>query len=181
MKTLYAKLVEQYQGLFDSIKLYWKAYGGFCSLITSPYLHISIIISVVAGPLWLCTKDSTWYQISLSALPNLLGFTLGGYAILLAFGDDKFRENISVKESDETTLFMTVNGAFIHFIVVQTLAIIAAVIGSSWNFKNGIFAWLGFTLFIYSILTAVAAAMAVLEMADLFEIVSNYAKKKRDK
>jgi len=168
-------LVEHYKGVFEGLKLYWKVYGGLSSLITSPYLHLSLIISLIAHPAWMSqNKETFWFDLSLSTLPNLLGFTLGGYAILLAFGDDRFRKQIAEKTDDgNPSLFMSLNGAFLHFIITQAIAILFAIIGNALEIKAGVFAWIGFTLFIYSILTAVAAALAVLDVADLFEILRN--------
>lgn len=169
------KFFEQYIGFYDGLKLYWKNYGGILGLLTSPYLLMAVVISFIGSPMWLCPgRVPTWYSLSLSCVPNLLGFTLGGYAILLAFGDEKFRKLISKEvEDNEPSLFMAVNGAFIHFILVQVLAILAAIIATAWSIKVGLFAFIGFTLFIYSFATGVAAAFTVLDLSDLFGTVNN--------
>lgn len=173
-KQLYGKLCEQYQGIYDDLLLYCHSYGGWTAFVTSPYLHISIVITVIACPTYVCPKEPFWYSLPLSVLPNLLGFTLGGYAILLAFGDDKFKSAIASKEPDgEPTYYMTMNGAFIHFILLQAITIIVAALGSIWVIKTGPLAWVGFCLFVYSVLSAVAAAMAVLNTADLFQSLNN--------
>jgi hypothetical protein len=108
-------------------------------------------------------------------LPNLLGFTLGGYAILLAFGDSRFRDKISEQDEgdDEPTLFMELNGTFVHFIILQAIAILLAVIGTAGTIRTGLFAWFGFTCFLYTVLTAISAAFAVLEISDLFQTMKN--------
>lgn len=174
-RKLYEKLCEQYQGIYDDLQLYWHSYGGWMSFVTSPYLHISIFITVIACPKFVCPKEPFWYSLPLSVLPNLLGFTLGGYAILLAFGDEKFKSVIAGKEPDgEPTYYMTMNGAFIHFIILQAITIIVAALGNIWGIKTGPLAWAGFCLFIYSVLSAVAAAMAVLNTADLFQSINNH-------
>lgn len=164
-------LTKPYDGFRKSFLLYWENYGGFTSLIRSPYLHFALIFTFLALPFWTTEHDPLWYEVSLAIIPSILGFTLGGYAILLAFGDERFRQLISGKEKDDTSSpFMGVNSTFVHFILVQVVAILAAIFASAWQLKSGIFALFGFFLFSYSILTAAAAAMAVLRVAHWFDI-----------
>lgn len=176
-KQICSDITEPYKDLFQSIKLYWHSYGELKSFILSPFLHIAFVVSYFARPLWNPAKDdaAVWYSLSLSVLPNLLGFTLGGYAILLAFGDSRFRDKISEQdeEDDGPTLFMELNGTFVHFIVLQAIAILLAVIGTAGTVRTGFFAWLGFTCFLYTVLTAISAALAVLEISDLFQTMKN--------
>jgi hypothetical protein len=95
---------------------------------------------------------------------------LGGYAILLAFGNDRFRRLISGTDADGgPSPFMVVNAAFIHYILLQAAAILAAVIGIVFSIKSGVIAFCGFFLFIYSLSTSVAAAFAVLNLAEWFD------------
>ncbi len=161
--------MSQYKDVFRSFKLYFSVYGGAASILYSPYLHASIIISVIVYPVSR-KSDALWFDLVTSILPNLLGFTLGGYAILLAFGNEGFRDLITGKEKDgSASPFMKVNGAFIHFIVVQAVSILYAVIGKVAEITKGIGAWLGFVLLIYSLFTAVAAGLAILNLADWFD------------
>lgn len=160
-----------YQNVKQSFLIYWKAYGGFGSFIRSPYLHFAIVFTAFAWPLWHGSKvPTTWYEIPLSVLPNVLGFTLGGYAILLSFGDESFRKLISGEDSDGSpSPFMVLNGTFIHFILVQVISILLALLGKAWGIGSGPFAGIGFGFFVYSLTTAAAAAMAVLNVADWFD------------
>ena len=173
------KLPKQYKAIFTSFKLYWKIYGGWHNFFRSPYLHFAILISFIIYPMWhpkscypacYMGKVTPWFDLIISVLPGILGFTLGGYAILLAFGDEKFRQIIAGQGKDgNPSPFMVLNGAFIHFIIVQGFSIIFAIIGKSWGTETGVLAWFGSVCFIYSILTAVAAAMAILNIADWFD------------
>ncbi len=176
-KNVYFEITGPYKDLYQSVKLYWHSYGKLKSFILSPFLHIAFAISYFAWPLWNPVKDdaAVWYSLSLSVLPNLLGFTLGGYAILLAFGDSRFRDKISEQDEDdeEPTLFMELNGTFVHFIILQAIAILLAVIGTAGTIRTGFFAWFGFTCFLYTVLTAISAAFAVLEISDLFQTMKN--------
>lgn len=176
------KIPSQYIGLAASIRLYWKCYGGWWGLFGSPYLFISELIAYGCYPLWHHPGDRYWYDLTLSVLPNLLGFTLGGYAILLAFGNDRFRKLISGADEDgKPSPFLVVNGAFIHFILLQSLAIILALIGIAYSIKSGFFAFIGFWVFLYSLSTAVAAAFAVLNLAEWFDIWASIIEDEDDK
>lgn len=169
IKTYFIDINSQYKNIKESFSYYWNCYGGLRSLLASPYLIFSIIFSLVASPIWTNEIDKqSWFDLPISMLPNLLGFTLGGYAILLAFGDDGFRRLLSrtdEEEKEKISPFMKVNGAFVHFVVVQVLAILLAILGNSLSIKSGPFAFVGFTCFIYAILTGLSAVMAVLRMA----------------
>lgn len=164
-------LNDSYRNISHSLRLYWNTYGGLEALTSSPYLHFSIFITFICYPF---SPDASWYKLILSIIPNLLGFTLGGYAILLAFGDELFRKIISGKGPEgEQSPFMRVNGAFIHFIVVQVISILVAILGHSYQIKGGVIGLFGFLLLIYSLLTAAAAAFAILNVANWFDEYSH--------
>lgn len=77
---------------------------------------------------------------------------------------------------DSPSAFMRFNGTFVHFILVQVLAIILAIVGTSWELKSGILAWFGLTTLIYSILIAIAAVFAIMRLAKMFEAFAAYEK-----
>lgn len=178
----YRKFTKQFKGVQKGFSIYWNAYGGFWSLIQSPYLFVAFIVSLLSIPLLSKTHTTTWYEISLSSLPDLLGFTLGGYAILLAFGNERFLGLLAGRgEDEEHSGFMAINATFVHFILVQVLAILFALIGTAWQAKSGLFAFVGLLTFTYSILTAVAAAMSVLRLSNLFDDWMTHQNKKKEK
>lgn len=167
---LLQKLPKQYRSTATSFRLYWRIYGGFKGLLCSPYILVALGISLAAYPIWLCGKSAQWYNLSVSALPNLLGFTLAGYTIIIGFGDGKFRDALRGEgPNGEPSPFMFLNGAFVHFLIVQISALLVGIVGTSWEVKTGIFAWFGFFIFIYAILTGLAAVMAVLNVANWFD------------
>lgn len=165
--------------------LYYNTYGKLYAFISSPYLHFSIFISLLSYPAW-HQGSNLWYEMTLSILPNILGFTLGGYAILLAFGNDEFLKLIAGRDNDkkgngnksdskynsnerEHSPYMKLNGAFIHFIFFQGISILFSIIGKSWEIKTGFAAFIGFTLLIYAISTAIAAAIAIFNISEVFD------------
>ena len=169
--SLLKKTTQSYKGVKTSFFLYWKAYGGFKSLFTSPYLHFSIIFSVIC---WIgMRKFNTklaWYDLCLSILPDILGFTLGGYALLIAFGDEKFRSILSGPKAEEKySPFFIVNATFLHFIFFQLIALLFGIWCKTWIIKDGAVAWLGFTIFVYALVLAISAAFAILRVAKWYD------------
>ncbi|MGX1112019.1 hypothetical protein ACSSVW_001408 [Pseudoalteromonas sp. MBR-15] len=182
----------QYTGVRKLFARYWVAYGGFKSIVGSPYMHASLFITLISSGIWL---EYDWVEIPISVLPNIIGFSLGGYAIWLALGDDKFRASISGKTKDgRESPFIVVNATFVHFIVLQILALVAALIGKSQPIYNSplfiqrflldLAPWLfevsqiisiacsfiGYFLFIYAIFSALAATMAIFRIAGWLEV-----------
>lgn len=170
---------------------YWSAYGGWKALRSSKYLWTAVVCSAFTAPIWL---KEPWWDTPLAVLPNLLGFTLGGYALLVSFGDEKFKAFlIEAEVKEKTSAFMTVSAAFIHFILVQASALLVAILArafftipNEWiaalgnesprphaqelalQFAVGAWWWFGFLLFLYSITSIVAVGMAVFEVTGWF-------------
>ncbi len=167
---------------------YWSAYGGFRALFTSAYLYVAIILSAAMAPAWL---NNPWHEIVLSVMPNLLGFSLGGYALLIAVGDESFRALISGEDEDgETSPYMEVNASFVHFILMQLMSLILALFAYAYYFeldKNGVVYkyiieyeiplmqiaavgnYIGFTFFIYALLTSIAATLSILRVSSWYD------------
>jgi hypothetical protein len=160
-----------YKGVRKSFQTYWQLYGGWLALYRSPYLHLAILLSIASFPLWTSSKGQvTWYGIAISVLPNLLGFTLGGFAILLAFGNEKFLSRICGPDNDGTpSPYLKLCGSFAHFIVVQVLALMLGFLGNAWPTENWFANFLGLAVFYYAILTTLMATLAILNMCNWFD------------
>ncbi|WP_370682237.1 hypothetical protein [Comamonas sp. GB3 AK4-5] len=180
-----------YKGMSRIFSKYWCAYGGFSALIKSPYLHLALILLVFTYKIW---SNANWWDISISVLPNLLGFTLGGFAVFLAFGDDKFREMLIDNSDDDdddedsnssgSSLYVELCSTFVHFIVIQIFAFFFALISKSLNFTYSwdasiipiinfmtLFFWgLGFLIFLYSMTSILAATMHLFRTATWYEM-----------
>lgn len=170
------------------LRRYWRAYGGIKALVTSIYLYVALVLTIVTYPTW---STIGWWQHVLSVMPSVLGFSLGGYAIWMAIGDEHFRAMMSGEgENGGTSPFMAVNAAFVHFILMQILAILIALVASAYNFPfntNGCFAHLldrlglsvhsvklvasgvGYLVFLYALMTAVAATLAILRVSSWYD------------
>ena len=169
-----------------SISIYWKAYGGWQALWSSIYLKLAILITFLCSQAWI---SSSWMEDAITALPSLLGFALGGYAVWLSIGDERLKKILYAnKDASKPTAYMRVNAAFVHFIFLQIICLLylyllkfnsASMIlkyfEEGWVFINGFYFAkdlvvnslnaFGFFLFIYSILSMLAAVFAIFRIA----------------
>lgn len=162
--------------MIDIIKRYWSIYGGFTALFKSSYFYLALIFTVILYPAW---SKSGWWADVLSLLPNLLGFSLGGLAILLAVGDDGFKKLIAGSgENSGPSPYMEACTAFVHFIFLQIIAILIALLAKTYgNILPGVWSktlllamsYVGYFIFIYSIFCTLAAVFAVFRVADWFD------------
>ncbi|WP_429955968.1 hypothetical protein ACQW08_01770 [Gluconobacter japonicus] len=178
---IYKKISEQYSNVGKLFHEYWEIYGGYISLITSPYFHLALLISIFSWNSW--TKPD-WWDTAISVLPSLVSFTLAGYAMLTALGDDSFRKKMAVtNRPGEPSVFMQVSTTFAHFITIQTIALLLAIfcksrplatidlilnhyISSNFNSTALIFVsrsfWLiSYCFFVYSCVLVFSCTMAV--------------------
>ena len=143
-------------------------------------------------PIW---TENHWWEEKLDILSTLFGFTLGGYAIFVAFGDDVFRSLISKKLPEIGTVspFMAANSAFVHFLVVQFSAIIFMILidanyfdvirtlistfdvkitdrfNTILDFLMYLSWFLSFFFFIYALLSDLASVFAIFRVAKWFD------------
>ena len=171
----------------NSFKMYWEAYGGYHAFWASYYCLISLVITLLCAHTWL--NNEKWVDIPLSTLPSLLGFTLAGYSIWLSVGNEKLKILLAKKKSEEEySSFMKINASFIHFIILQILALICAIIlkfnsVSFIIYRSEIyisfyldfyllidyitysFKAISFFIYIYSIMTMLAAVLGIFRIA----------------
>lgn len=168
-------LRQSISGPMNSLGIYWEAYGGFRELRKSPYLLLAILIAVPATCLQLKETPWDWAAEVINILPDVLGFSLGGYAMLVGFGDKEFLAAMRGRNKDGTpSVYMEVNGAFVHFIIVQALALMFATISTALELSHFIIvAFIGITLLFYALGTVVSTTLAVLNFADWFDEAKN--------
>lgn len=167
----------------DIYRKYWDAYGGRQALLRSPYLRGALLVLMLTVPFW---ARSDWWDQVIAVIPSLLGFTLGGFAMFLGFGDEKFRALLAEPDEDDPdapSLFVGLCATFVHFILVQGLALGFAVVVKAWSFSV---AWpppldavvyglrllggaVGYGLFLYAIASMLAATMYVFRVAIWYE------------
>ena len=176
---------------------YWEVYGGAKALLKSNYFRASIILTFICYGAW---WNNSWWDDSITLLPSLLGFSLGGYAMFVSVGSDEFRKEISKKRGKKHSTFMLNNAMFMHFIVLQIIALIYAFVIKSlagnaelikFNYHYvdsltstvvvNIVGFFGYFLLIYSILSALAAAFGIYRMSDLYDLtIENKEQNKAD-
>ena len=177
----------QYRSLARIIRAYWGTYGGLRAVAKSPYAHASLLLTLLTWPSW---SVPGWWDQPMTVLPNMLGFTLGGYAMLMAFGDERFKRFLTGPKRGESP-YSGISSTFLHFLILQGLALLCAVVAKSRPFSGT--AWLdklfsvyplisaariyftqvlwamAFFLFIYAILSAIAASFAVFRVSIWYE------------
>ena len=155
---------------YGAFRNYWRAYGGWRALLKSPYLGWSIIISWILFPLWWNADPRgayPWHEHVFSILPAMTGFSLGAFAILLAFSDENFLK-VAHKERKGGSYYMSVVSAFFHFILVQIAAMVIGFISIA--FPVRILSYFGLLLMIYALACAMAAASAIFGAARILDL-----------
>jgi hypothetical protein len=184
------KLAEEYRAVGEILVKFWRAYGGFSVFIRSPYLHLAIVFALMSYAQW----DREWWELVISILPGLIGFTLGGYAILIAFGDEQFRALLTgASKAGRTSPFVTISATFTHFILTQVTSLLFAIItreicapdsANSRSHPNGecavqfvgdeylsrLVAFVGLAPFFYSLALAISATFAIFQISFWYDM-----------
>jgi len=120
-----------YLNAWRVIGKYWAAYGGIGALARSPYLHLSIVLSAASYGYWLAPG---WWDTPISVLPNMLGFTLGGFVAFVGFMDPDIRSAIAGRRPEDPhdfSPFIKANAAYVHFLLVESVALISALVAKT--------------------------------------------------
>lgn len=174
-------------GVVSIFLYYWRNYGGFKALLTSCYFWAAVLVSIVMFGAW---KNTSWSDWSIGILPSMMGFSLGSYAVLLAFGNDKFLKIAAVAKTERCSAYEGLNATFTHFIVVQVAGLLYALVIKSESLKwarSYVYSWLnsvclewvgsyvarvvngvGIFLMVYAIFLGLAATMALLRFSKLY-------------
>jgi hypothetical protein len=171
----------------EIFSFYWAAYGGHHAILISPYFLFSICFSLLCMGVW---TMPLWWSLPISVLPNLIAFTLGGYALFIAFGNSNFQELMAGSNTKKSP-YIIVSATFTHFFIVQTVALATAIVASSRPYSF-IFLFIdirsipefvlyfllfvkyacyfiAFTLFSYAVASIIAIAMALLRVVRWFD------------
>jgi hypothetical protein len=158
--TNLASTNEEYLFLCKDFKDYIYYFGPLKDIFRTPYFHFSLVMAIITG-IFAC-EPNIWAEHALSMLPDILGFSIGGYAIIITFGDNGFRKFlVKAKTGDGKSILMVINGAFIHFIMTQTLSIVLAYFVNSIGINNLFFNILLSLPFFYSLIFCIAIAFEI--------------------
>ena len=176
-------MASQIQPFLKRIGRYFDAYGRWRAIFLSPLFLLSVAIASVSYGNWISDK---WSALAQSLIPNLLGFSLGTYAILFSLMTSRLKRALKAVKNDQGTTYLDeINATFFHFIFVQVIALLWAFLYSGtalfdltnalqpcWSYAPRVFRTLqmvgglvGLVLLIYSIALIIAAALAVYRLA----------------
>lgn len=174
--------LSSYRSPFTTLQQYWRNYGGFAALLTSPFLHAALVMALVCA-LW--PPSTSWAERTIAVIPSLLGLTLAGYAILLAIGSEKFLKRLARPGNAKKSVLENLSTSFLHFVLVQAAALMLALIAESLaipvralltEYASEALAatvrfacrWLGWTAMFYSITCSLAATFRLFRMVGWF-------------
>lgn len=159
------------------LKLVWRVTRGWRGICYGPEFWLSLVVLVCTAPYWLAHH---WWAHVLAIVPTILGFTITGFAIFLAFGSDDFKRFLARGKEIDENAYMSTGSAFVIFICVQLIAIFFALIVNAFQFPtpgflsayrpciqigNYIVGAVGYFLFIYSIGLALRASMRIFRLS----------------
>lgn len=184
---MYENIKAPYKDIYAIFSTYWKIYGGWRAFLLSPYLHGSLLIAFLSYP---AGQYQIWSDLPLDILPNLIGFSLGGYAIFLALGDDGFKKTIAGKIEDENfepSPYIHANTTFLHFIIIQIMALMLSLVLKITNGRISYFiensliekdlvdifllpiSVLAYWFFLYAIILTLAATIELYRLAGWYD------------
>lgn len=181
MKTYLISVKDDFKGVKSIWSRYWKSYGGWRSVFSSTYFLAAVILTIINFGAW---STPGWWDTVIATSPTILGFTLAGLAVFLGM-DSGFSKLIAGKKDGKTSPFGGLVSAFLHFIVVQSLAFIIALTHKSLAFSSDVFpnwwsdllkianpaAWfVSYLIYMYSVTQIVAAAFAVFRASSWYEM-----------
>jgi hypothetical protein len=121
----------QYRSLGQNLKAHSEAFGSIWGNFGSPYFHGALALTLLCYRRW--WVGAPWWDDPKSILPNLFGFTLGAYALLVAFSDEEFRAiiigapKVTGEAKPRPSPFLSISAAFAHYLFVQAAALLWAV------------------------------------------------------
>lgn len=170
----------QLGSMAENVGRLWRAYGGSTGFFCSPYLWASCAGTVIIR--YFAVENWKWYTTSLAVLPNLLGFSLGGYAVLLAFGDGRFLDALRGPEPDGTdSPYIKASASLAWFVLAQVLALIVSIFfeftvsspepGSTWEALQNLGFFLGCWLFLYAIFLSLASTLSIFFLSRMYDLL----------
>lgn len=165
-------MFKQLEGVSGTILSFWRNYGGWKSFFGSPYLHLSLVLSVVIYCYNADKADflSKWTERMTSTLPSMLGMSIAAFAIFLAVGDDEFKQLIGGSDPDgNPSPMMVAVASFTHFTLIQAIALIFAVFFSFAHFDLWLLRFLLIFLYIYALFLVIATIFAIYRIADSYD------------
>jgi hypothetical protein len=171
-----SSLGKQWKNQAEAISHYWSIYGGFRALLLSPYLHIAAILTVISWGFRSSARSAS--EIAVGVLPNLLGFTVGALAIVLAFSSATVFATLA-ERGEPQSFFMKLTGSLIHFILVQVLALVSAITARMTD--KAFLDFVSLFLLFYAVIVTFAAGLQLFLTAAIYNAKASLDAKKNMK
>lgn len=179
--------MNQIKAFRKQLSKYFSDYGGWRAVLGSPFFLIAVALSLSGYGNW--TKDS-WSSLSQALLPNLLGFSLGTYAILLSMLTGRLKAALKAVPNERGVAYLNeMNATFFHFIIVQVISLLWAIayngtllndlveivgirfewVNAALKIASALGGFVGYSLLLYSISLAIASAIVVYRLASIVD------------
>ena len=152
--------------------IYWSAYGGWHALRRSPYSHISCVLAFLSACHPFSEGAEAFYDLGVAVLPGMLGFTLAGIAILMAFGDSTFLELLCGMRPDENNKYsplMSHAANYVHFLITQGATLVFSIFAKALSLNFFFSNFLGYLGLYYSVLLCIATIFSVFRMVRYYD------------
>ncbi len=177
-------MTSQIKPFVSRLRRYFRAYGGWGAIFCSPLFLLALTLTGFGYGNWI--DGDKWSSLAQSLIPNLLGFSLGTYAILFSLMTGRLKQALkAVKNESGISFLEEINATFFHFILVQVAALLWAFlyqgtilfdlmqtakpywscVTSAFRFVQVLGGATGYALLVYSISLIVASALAVYRLA----------------
>ncbi|MBM2721249.1 hypothetical protein IPC1347_29755 [Pseudomonas aeruginosa] len=176
----FSEVRKDYNGVRKIWGKYWDGYGGFRALFSSFYFYLALFLTLINYGAW---SEPGWWDTVISSIPTILGFTLAGFAVFLGM-DSGFSRFMAKRSKVSVSPFMSLVSAFVHFIVMQAIALIFALTLKSLHFSiaglpqwyyqavywgNRFFWFLAYLAFMYSVVLVFSATFAIFRASRWYE------------
>ena len=103
---------------------YFRDYGGWPAVLGSPFLIMAFAMTTISYGSW---NDEKWTDDVIQVIPNLLGFSLGTYALLFSLISNPIKNALKkLKNRNGVPYIDELNATFFHFILMQVSAFVWA-------------------------------------------------------
>lgn len=164
-----------------------RDYGGWAAILGSPFLWLSLLFSTMSYQAWI---SGSWAASTLSIIPNLLGFSLGTYAMLFSLMSNRLKLTLrAIRNKRGIPYLNEINSTFLYFIFVQIVVLVWAFLYQQtvWFDLLNIFGlhhianeplfyipamvggYLGTVALIYSFLLVVASSLSIYRLARIVD------------
>lgn len=171
---LHSNFFKSWRNQYSDFVFYFKINGGFKSIYTSPYVHLSFVFGVI---IWkISNSEVNIEQIGISILPSILGFSVAAITLIFAVSSTEIFLFLT-KEGQDDLYFMQLIASILHYIVVQTITLIVCIVG--YDHKSWYFNLLASILLMYCFLMPYVVGNHLFGLAKIFNLY--YGKIKNNK